>query len=222
MHARRLALLGLIGLAACAPGLEVPALQDASWLAPGPPVAPPAGFISFCVREKVECAFPAGSPPARLDEATASLLADVNWQVNSETVLADDMSNHGAVEYWGIVRNGRGDCDDMAVTKRSILRAAGLPLSDLRLALVLTPSERRHVVLTVVTDRGDLVLDSETSVILPWQEAGYRWLMRQDGTQTGWIAIGETVPSAPPGRGCPVYEASVRRPAPLVLYGVGL
>ncbi len=48
-----------------------------------------------------------------------------------------------------------------------------------------------HAVLTLVTDRGDLVLDNQTDAVSPWYETGYRFLMRQSRTDPNrWQALG--------------------------------
>jgi predicted transglutaminase-like cysteine proteinase len=45
-------------------------------------------------------------------------------------------------------------------------------------------------VLTVVTDKGDFVLDSLKDEILTTDKAGYVWVERQDrASRTGWIAL---------------------------------
>lgn len=164
-------------------------LREGSFIPVGETVRPPPGFLSFCVREPTQCAAGPAAGPVRLDPQTWELLSRVDADVNAHTRRLDDRTNHGVPEYWAIVRNGHGDCNDIAVTKRSILHHAGIPLRDLRLALVATDSGDRHVVLTVVTERGDLVLDSLSSEIRPWNDTPYRWLMRQDGSAIGWAAI---------------------------------
>jgi predicted transglutaminase-like cysteine proteinase len=45
-------------------------------------------------------------------------------------------------------------------------------------------------VLTVVTDRGDYVLDNMQDDILPPDKTGYIWVERQDpASRTGWLAM---------------------------------
>ena len=46
--------------------------------------------------------------------------------------------------------------------------------------------------LTLVTDRGDFVLDSKTSRILPWQNTGYGFIKRQSQTNPNvWVKLGD-------------------------------
>lgn len=174
----------------------------------GKPVPPPAGFVAFCVREPSQCASGPPQAPIRLDAQTWTMLETVNDRVNNATVRKTDKDNHGIHEHWAIIRNSHGDCDDMAVTKRALLYKDGLPLFDLRLAVVLTPRDQRHAVLTVITDRGDLVLDSLNSAILPWQDTSYTWVARQDGSALGWVALNARQNWWMFGRGCPLYHRS--------------
>ena len=55
----------------------------------------------------------------------------------------------------------------------------GWSAGSLALAVVKTSWGEGHLVLTVRTDVGDLVLDSLRPAVLPWERTGYRWVMRQ-------------------------------------------
>jgi predicted transglutaminase-like cysteine proteinase len=63
----------------------------------------------------------------------------------------------------------RGDCNDYAVTKRHELLKSGLPSSALRLSVTKTATGIGHLVLVVVTTKGDLVMDSLADAIQSWQ-----------------------------------------------------
>jgi len=52
----------------------------------------------------------------------------------------------------------------------------------LRLSVVKTASGIGHLVLVVVTTKGDIVLDNLTEVIRPWQSTDYHWLKIQSAT----------------------------------------
>jgi predicted transglutaminase-like cysteine proteinase len=55
-----------------------------------------------------------------------------------------------------------------------------------------------HAVLTVLTDRGDLVLDNLEPHILVWSETGYQYLKRQSEFDAGaWVAIQDGHQSSP-------------------------
>ena len=77
-----------------------------------------------------------------------------------------------------------GDCNDYAVTKRHALLESGLPSKALRLSVVKTASGIGHLVLVVVTTKGDIVLDNLTEVIRPWQSTDYHWLKIQSATDS--------------------------------------
>jgi predicted transglutaminase-like cysteine proteinase len=52
------------------------------------------------------------------------------------------------------------------------------------LAVVRTASGIGHLVLVVVTTKGDIVMDDLTEVIRPWQSTDYHWLKIQSATDS--------------------------------------
>src|SRR5260370_33924418 len=78
--------------------------------------------------------------------------------------------------------DGYGNCKDSSLTKRQKLIEAGLPERALRIAIVVTRRENRHVVLTVSTDHGDVVLDTVNDDVKPWTEIAYQLIERQDNS----------------------------------------
>jgi predicted transglutaminase-like cysteine proteinase len=155
----------------------------------------PAGFISFCTRYADQCAVSKNSAPVvHLDLSTQALLDAVNRGVNASIWPEDDMPHYGIAEYWTIPKDGYGNCHDYAITKRKELIQAGLPERALKVAIVVTPSSARHAVLTVTTDRGDLVLDNLSNQVKPWTDVAYNWIERQDGDgELGWVAFSNQV-----------------------------
>lgn len=151
----------------------------------------PPGFISFCYRFASQCtASPNDAAVVHLDGARQAVLDRVNRSVNHAITPEDDEKHYGRAEFWNIPTDGFGNCKDYALTKRRDLINAGLSERALRIAIVITPRNNRHAVLTVVTDRGDLVLDNLTDEIRPWTEAGYQWIARQDGGgEGGWVTL---------------------------------
>jgi len=84
----------------------------------------------------------------------------------------------------------RGDCNDYAVTKRHELLRHGFPSSALRLSVTKTAAGIGHLVLVVVTTKGDLVMDSLADAIQPWQTTNYQWLKIQSARNPHyWVAI---------------------------------
>ena len=93
-------------------------------------------------------------------------------------------------EYDWLGSDGRGDCEDYALTKQKKLMEMGFSVRALRLAVVDTPQREGHVVLTVVTDRGDYVLDNRSPWVLPWRKADYIWFKRQDPDHAlAWVQL---------------------------------
>lgn len=145
--------------------------------------AAPTGFVSFCLRFATQCIASPGSATAiSLTDKAWKDLTRINRQVNDSIWPEDDEKHYGRSEFWTIPTDGLGDCDDYAVTKRKDLIDAGFPISALRLAVVYSPQSGRHAVLTVKTDKGDLVLDNLRNDIVSWNTTGFLWIERQAAT----------------------------------------
>jgi len=157
----------------------------------GAATKPPPGFLSFCMREPAQCSDDSGTA-LPLTPATRALITAVNHDVNRSTRWVEDSFTDERQEHFGFVRNGRGECEDIAITKRAKLHSAGIPLHDLRIAIARNPRGELHAVLLVLTDKGDLVLDSPDTNIHDWHDARLTWLKRQDGSAMGW----QTIPHA--------------------------
>lgn len=139
----------------------------------------PPAFVDFCARFADQCV--AGAPTVlALDDRTMQQLAAVNHAVNTAIKPEDDKAHYGRDEFWTIPTDGFGDCEDYALTKRKALLEAGLPASALRLAVVYSIKTALHAVLTVATDKGDLVLDNISDAIVPWNATEFTWIMVQD------------------------------------------
>lgn len=75
-------------------------------------------------------------------------------------------------------------------------------LRRLSLAVVQLPDGRGHLVLTVRTDRGDLVLDNLSGRVTAADETNYTWLKRQSAIHpTLWVRIGANSPQVADARG---------------------
>ena len=152
----------------------------------------PPGYVSFCLRFADQCAAPAKDAPQSLvlTPAIWETLNRVNLATNESLWPEDDQRHYGRAEYWTIPTDGYGDCEDSALTKRKALMAAGVPEAALRIAVVVTPGNARHAVLSVATDRGDYVLDNLKDQIVAWDRTGYTWIERQDLSQaSGWVSL---------------------------------
>jgi predicted transglutaminase-like cysteine proteinase len=198
----RIAIVAAMGVGACA---QLPqdaqalhaaaktAYAEASPIADGANAAPPPGFVSFCMQSPQACTNRGPDIKVTVDDRTAALLVSVNNAVNRSITYESDFDHYGVANRWTLdAVGGYGDCKDFALAKREALRAAGLPDSALRIAIVRTASGGLHAVLTVDTDRGVLVMDSLTPDILPWSDAPYRWLIRQaSDSPLHWVMLAD-------------------------------
>lgn len=119
--------------------------------------APSAGLM----QDKLRRAGVAGG----LDEA--DLLARVNRWVNGEIAYVSDQQNYGQSDVWATAEQTlarrQGDCEDFAILKMQMLRAAGVPTTRMKLVLLRDlAANADHAVLLVQTGAGKLVLDNTT------------------------------------------------------------
>ncbi|MCJ7420928.1 transglutaminase-like cysteine peptidase [Sphingomicrobium astaxanthinifaciens] len=95
----------------------------------------------------------------------------INAFVNAQVSFTDDARQHGAADRWNAAAetlgSRRGDCEDYAIAKMQMLRAAGVADEDLYL-VVLKDLVRRadHAVLVVRHEDRFLVLDNGTDRVL--------------------------------------------------------
>jgi predicted transglutaminase-like cysteine proteinase len=157
---------------------------------PGPDARAPSGFLAFCDRNPGECRTNRGQPDkiAFTPELWATL-EKVNIAVNSAVRARDDSAHYGITEFWTVPVDGEGDCEDYVLAKKKMLTLLGLAAPALRITVAFN-KKVRHAVLTVVTDRGDYVLDNLRDEILPSGQVGYAWVARQDmASRTGWAPL---------------------------------
>ena len=80
--------------------------------------------------------------------------------------------------------------EDYQLAKQRELIREGWPASDLLMTVVREKSGDGHAVLMVRTDRGDLVLDNEDSLIRLWSDTPYVFLKRQSqGDASAWVGL---------------------------------
>lgn len=95
----------------------------------------------------------------------------VNRGVNQAVRYVGDYQQHGVADLWSAplqtLRAGVGDCEDYAIAKYSLLLAAGIAETDLKIMLVRDLAVRQdHAVLAVRLDGRWLVLDNRRSTLL--------------------------------------------------------
>ncbi len=154
----------------------------------------PIGWQDFCRNGHADdCRVP--RLPARkvvLNDATWGEIVKVNRVVNATIEQVEDIALYGVQERWTYPENGKGDCEDLALLKRRMLMKAGIPRQALLMTVVRDETGAGHAVLTVATDRGDYVLDSKTSKVLPWGDTGYGYIKRQSQEDPNvWVRLGE-------------------------------
>jgi predicted transglutaminase-like cysteine proteinase len=169
-------------------------------MAKGPPSAPfmakagltsrPAGHHEFCKRHRNECQIKTrGDARVRLTSARWNELVAVNSTINQGIKPVTDEEVFGREEVWDYPTT-MGDCEDFVLLKRRELIRSGWPVGSLLVTVVRQKNGDGHAVLTVLTDRGDLILDNLEQQVKVWSQTDYRYLKRQSEFDTGrWVAI---------------------------------
>jgi predicted transglutaminase-like cysteine proteinase len=153
---------------------------------------PPSGWLQFCSDNPAECR-PAAEEPRDvvLTPDLLQQLFSINSYVNDRVKWTSDTELYGKTEHWAYPLD-RGDCEDMVLEKRRLLAGAGWPLGTLLITTVedRTAKNQLHAVLTVRTDRGELILDNQTPEILFWYETNYQYLTRQSPADPNvWVSF---------------------------------
>lgn len=185
----------------------------------------PNGWLQLCAANAEERKPTADQ--AREITLTPDLLQqlyEINKYVNDRVVWTSDAELYGTTERWAYPLD-RGDCEDMVLLKRRLLAKAGWPLGALLITIVEERGQEnqegnqgrtRHAVLTVRSDRGEMILDNQTPEILFWYETSYRYLSRQSAADPNvWVSYGaEQAKPAMPTAASPI---PVSAPSPLAL-----
>lgn len=150
----------------------------------------PIGHYEFCRSHASECAVQSPAPSrVRLTPQLWNELVAVNASVNLEVTPATDEEIYGRAEVWAYPAD-KGDCEDVVLLKRRDLIQKGWPVGALLVTVVRQKNGDGHAVLTVTTDRGDLVLDNLQPRVLVWTDTDYQYVKRQSEFNSGqWTAI---------------------------------
>ena len=105
------------------------------------------------------------------DDGIIAKLEAVNSYVNARVRFVDDRVQYGVADRWqaasDTLARARGDCEDFALAKRAMLRAAGVADKDLYLVVLKDLTRRAdHAVLVVRAQGRFLVLDNGTDRIV--------------------------------------------------------
>jgi predicted transglutaminase-like cysteine proteinase len=154
--------------------------------------AQPIGHYEFCRRHVAECSVRSASK--RRINLTADrwqTLVSVNDRVNREITTRTDEELFGRAEVWAYP-DGAGDCEDLALEKRRALIAKGWPVGSLLMTVAQRGNGEGHAVLTVLTDRGDFILDNLDPRVRQWAATDYRFVKRQSELDSGaWMSIND-------------------------------
>ena len=167
----------------------------------GPVIKPPASWLQFCTEHPADCR--PNVDASREVVLTPDLLRQlysINSFSNTRVKWTSDADLYHKPEHWALPLD-RGDCEDIVLLKRRLLAHAGWPVGALLVTVVEEPNERheRHAVLTVRTDRGELILDNQTPEILFWYETNYRYQMRQSTADPNvWVSFLDEQPRPSP------------------------
>lgn len=139
----------------------------------------PAGYVQYCRDNPGECRRrPYRVQLMPLTQARWNELVTVNELVNKMIQPVSDMQLHGQLEKWSLPTS-KGDCEDYVLLKRKLLMKRGWPSSVLLITVVKDEQGEGHAVLSVRTDRGDVILDNKTNRILLWNQTGYQFFKWQ-------------------------------------------
>lgn len=165
---------------------------DLAHLHAGQPSRKPIGWQQFCVDNPNDCRKPRSAATVmRLDYKSWSELLAVNLTYNKAIEPVTDQDQFAVIENWDYAKTGKGDCEDYVLEKRRELIERGWPLSALLITVVIDKEGGGHAVLTVVTDRGEFVLDNQTDRVLPWSKSGLTFIRRQSpDNQNVWQDLG--------------------------------
>lgn len=182
---------------------EVAMLSNfAANMAVGAHTGVPIGYVRFCADNPADCGGTEGhGGKVALTEANFAQLRRVNDEINERIQPMTDIDHYGEVERWTYPQDDRGDCEDYVLLKRRTLVGLGWPADTLLVTVVRDRKGDGHAVLTVVTDRGDLVLDNQEAAIVLWHETGYRFVKRQAQEDiNAWVSLGDVLAPLSVGR----------------------
>ena len=165
---------------------------DLAHLHSGQRTSPPLGWTQFCAENQTECR-PGTSAAISvvLNEKLWRELLKINHRFNQAIEAVTDQIQYGTPEYWTYAKSEKGDCEDYVLEKRRELARRGWPLSSLLITVVLDKEGGGHAVLTVVTDRGEFILDNQTNLILPWSQSELTFIKRQSPLDpNAWVELG--------------------------------
>ncbi|WP_246725352.1 transglutaminase-like cysteine peptidase [Beijerinckia sp. L45] len=165
----------------------------ATYAAVGDVTRTPYGWVDFCGRRPNECRVPIlEAVDLDLTAKTFKILDRVNRSVNAMIEPVSNMDHWGTMlDHWDYPVDGKGDCKIYALEKRRELLALGFPRQALLMTIVRDLEGAGHTILTVKTDKGEIILDNMVDEIRGWEETGYKFVKRQAQTDPNvWVSVG--------------------------------
>ncbi len=155
----------------------------------------PIGYVAFCARGEEECKFKGGKAERIvLDADKFDQIKQVNAYVNSKIKPMGDAELYGVPDYWTYPIS-MGDCEDYVLLKKRYLLGLGFSADELLITVVFDENGAGHAILTVMTDKGDYILDNRRSEIQLWNQTGYKFLKRQSQTDANkWVSLQTNTP----------------------------
>ena len=185
-----IAILGAV--AATAPVAQAREIT-ATYAAVGDVTRTPYGWVDFCGRRPNECRVPIlEAVDLDLSAKTLRMLDRVNRSVNAMIEPVSNMDHWGTMlDHWDYPVDGKGDCKIYALEKRRELLALGFPRQALLMTIVRDLEGNGHTILTVKTDKGEIILDNMVDEIRAWEETGYKFVKRQSQANPNvWVSVG--------------------------------
>lgn len=151
---------------------------------------PPVGYVQFCATGQAECKNKGDDNQAlHLNQASWDMLTTVNSYTNTKITPKSDQDLYNVTEKWTYPTSA-GDCEDYALLKKRYLQGLGVPADDLLITVLLDEKNEGHAVLTVVTTKGDYILDNRRDEILRWDATNYKFLKRQSQKDPRqWVSL---------------------------------
>ena len=168
-----------------------PQVQKIAFITSFGDTLPPIGYVTFCRDNEAECR-PGRRFADRIQLTAAKLeeIKKVNDAVNTAVAPITDLELYGTAEVWAYPSGNKGDCEDYVLLKRRLLMARGYPGSTLLITVVRDENNEGHAVLTVRTDRGDLVLDNKRREVTRWADTPYTFVKRQsERNPLVWVSL---------------------------------
>ncbi len=154
----------------------------------------PYGWVDFCGRRPKECKVPdLRAVDVKLTPENLRTLQRINLKANNYIVPVSNFEHWGTMmDHWDYPVDGKGDCKIYALYKRKLLIEAGFPRQALLMTIVRDLNNEGHTILTVKTDKGDLILDNLVNEIRPWNATGYYFVKRQSQQNPNiWLSINQ-------------------------------